>query len=159
MEGFYNILQTQDGGFIVSGYSWSTDIVGLPNKGGQDAIIVKYSIEYDLENVTTENGMSTAVQQGSKGIITPTPNEGYEVDTIIIKDKNGEVIDLEVTKLEDGTYSFDLFTDVSVEVTFKEKIENPKTGIFDVMTILIIGLLISLLGVTVVKVYNERYEM
>ena len=158
-EGFYNILQTQDGGFIVSGYSDSTDIEELPNKGGRDAIIVKYSIEYDLENTITENGTSTAVQQGSKGIITPTPNRGYEVDTIIIKDKNGEVLDLEVTKLEDGTYSFDLFTDVSIEVTFKEKVENPKTGIMDVITILFVGVIMSLCGFILVKRYNERYEI
>ena len=41
-DEFYDILQTQDGGFIVYGYSYSTDIEGLPNKGGDDAIIVKY---------------------------------------------------------------------------------------------------------------------
>ena len=46
------------------------------------------------------------------------PNEGYKVGTIIIKDKNGEVLDLEITKQEDGTYSFELYTDVTVEVNF-----------------------------------------
>ena len=158
-EEFYNILQTQDGGFIVYGYSWSTDIVGLPNKGKSDTIMVKYSIEYDLENTITEYGTSTSVQQGSKGIITSIPNEGYEVDTIIIKDKNGEVLDLEVTKLEDGTYSFPLYTDVSIEVIFKEKIENPKTGILDIITILFIGIIISICGFILVKRYNERYEI
>ena len=46
------------------------------------------------------------------------PNEGYKVGTIIIKDKNGKVLDLEITKQEDGTYSFELYTDVTVEVNF-----------------------------------------
>ena len=158
-EEFYNILQTQDGGFIAYGVSYSTDIEELPNKGNRDAIIVKYSIEYDLENTITENGTSKIEQQGSKGIITPTPNEGYEVDTIIIKDKNGQVLELEVTKLEDGTYSFELYTDVSIEVTFKEKVENPKTGIIDIFTTLLVGLIISLSGFILVKNYNERYEI
>ena len=158
-DEFRNIFQTEDGGFIVSGSSSSTDIEGMPNKGSLEEIIVKYSIEYELEYITTENGVFTAEQQGKYGIITSTPNEGYEVETIIIKDKNGEVLDLEVTKLEDGTYSFDLYTDVSVEVTFKEKVENPKTGIIDIITILFVGAVVSLGGFVLVKRYNERYEI
>ena len=120
---------------------------------------IKYYFNFTIENKTTKNGTSPVEQQGSQAIITPTPVQGYEVDQIIIKDKNGEVLDLEVTKLEDGTYSFALFTDVSVEVTFKAKIENPKTGILDVMTILIIGFIMSITGIFVVKNYNERYEI
>ena len=148
-----NLFITEDNSLFVLGD------MGMSTSSDDNIFILKYSYEYDLENVTTENGMATAVQQGPKGIITPTPNEGYEVDTIIIKDKNGEVLDLEVTKLEDGTYSFDLFTDVSVEVTFKEKIENPKTGILDIIAILFIGAVISICGFILVKRYNERYEI
>ena len=159
-EGYFeSFVKIDDNNFIVFSQSNSPSIEGVLNKGQKDIYIAKYSIAYELVDIYSKNGISNSIQQGSNGIITSTPDQGYEVDNIIIKDKNGEVLDLEVTKLEDGTYSFDLFRDVSVEVTFKEKIENPKTGIFDVMTILIIGLLISLLGVTVVKVYNERYEM
>ena len=36
------------------------------------------------------------------------------------------ILDVEVMKLESETYSFELYTDVIVEVLFKEKIENPK---------------------------------
>ena len=147
------ILLTDDNGFIV------IDNIIEDNTFDRNIFLLKYSIEYDLENITTDNGTSTAVQQGSKGIITPTPNEGYEVDTIMIKNKNGEVLDLEVTKLEDGTYSFELYTDVSIEVTFKEKIDNPKTGIIDIFTTLLVGLIISLSGFILVKNYNERLEV
>ena len=156
---FNGILQTQDGEFIIYGYSLSTNIEGLLNKGRSDTMIVKYSIEYILEDIITENGISTTVQQGSKGIITTTPNEGYEVDKIIIKDKERNVLDVEVTKLEEQTYSFDLYTDVSVEVTFKEIIDNPTTGVLDIITILFVGVVISLCGFILVKNYNERYEI
>ena len=125
----------------------------------EDIILVKYSIEYDLGNVETENGSAELKQEGKYGIITPTPNEGYEVDKIIIKDIDGNILDIETTKREDGTYSFELYTDVSIEVIYKEKIENPKTGILDVMTILIIGFIMSVTGIFIVKNYNERYEI
>ena len=153
-----NVLETEDGNFILFGSSSSTDIEGLPNKGSQDIILVKYSVEYDLGNVETENGSAELKQEGKYGIITPTPNEGYEVDKIIIKDIDGNILDIETTKREDGTYSFELYTDVSIEVIYKEKIENPKTGILDVITIIFVGLVMSLVGFFIVKRYNERLE-
>ena len=157
-DGFDYAYQTEDGGFLVFGYSYSTDIEGLPNKGERDAIIVKYSIEYDLKIITTENGTYTAIQQGKYGIITPTPNDGYEVDNIIIKDKNGNVLDVEITKLEDGTYSFDLYTDVSVEVLFKEKLVNPKTGVNSFIGVMFTMLLIGISGFFMIKNYKNNYE-
>ena len=156
---FYKIILTNDNSIIATGMTYSDDIEGITNKGERDIVIVKYSYKFNLETLTNDNGNLKVEQQGSQAIITPTPVQGYEVDQIIIKDKNGEVLDLEVTRLEDGTYSFDLFTDVSVELTFKEKIENPKTGILDVMTILIIGFIMSVTGIFIVKNYNERYEI
>ena len=156
-DSLSQVIETEDGNFILFGHSESTDIEGLPNKGST-FILVKYSVEYDLGNVETENGSAELKQDGKYGIITPTPNEGYEVDKIIIKDKDGNVLDVEVNKQEDGTYSFELYTDVSVEVLFKEKIENPKTGILDVITIIFVGLVISLSGFFIVKRYNERLE-
>ena len=157
-DNLNNVIETEDGSIILFGDSLSTDIEGLPNKGSYDIILVKYSIVYDLGNVETEDGSAELKQEGKYGIITPTPNEGYEVDKIIVKDKDGNVLDIEVTKQEDGTYSFDLYTDVSVEVLFKEKIENPKTGILDVITIIFVGLVLSLSGFFLVKNYNERLE-
>ncbi len=157
-DEFNDVILTKDGGFIAFGTSNSTDIDGVENIDLYDVIMVKYSIIYDLGNTTTSNGTSTVKQQGKYGIITPSPNEGYEVDKIIVKDNDGNVLDVELTKQEDGTYSFELYTDVSVEVLFKEKIENPKTGILDVITILFVGLFISFSGFFIVKRYNERLE-
>lgn len=127
----------------------------------KDNKISKYVLEYKLNNIIQENnnGTFTSEQQGVYGVIKTAPNQGYEVDQIIIKDKDGNVLDLELTSNQDGTYSFDLYTDVSVEVTYKQKIENPKTGILDVATILILGFIISVIGIFTVKIYNERLEM
>lgn len=120
--------------------------------------LIKYSIIYDMENVTTNNGTTEISQQGNLGVINTQPNKGFEVDEIVIKDKEGNVLDVEITKQEDGTYSFELYTDVSVEVIYKESIDNPKTGILDVMTILFIGFIMSVTGIFIVKNYNERLE-
>ena len=48
LDGFKSVFQTEDSGFIVFGYSTSTDIEGLPNKGYDDAIIVKYDKDGNL---------------------------------------------------------------------------------------------------------------
>ena len=37
-----HLFQTSDGSFIAHGYSYSTDIEGLPNKGEHDAIVLKF---------------------------------------------------------------------------------------------------------------------
>ncbi len=120
-----------------------------------------YSIKYDLENATNENnnGTSTLEQQGRYGIVKPTPNEGYEVDKIIVKDKSGNVLDVEVTKQEDGTYSFELYTDVSVEVLFKEKLVNPKTGVSSFIGVMFTLMLIGISSFFMIRNCNNSYEL
>ena len=149
------MLPISDNEFFIQACVNSTDISNVT----YELLFYKGTIVYDLNLNVQSNGTATLVQNAGKGIVTAKPDKGYEVDTIIIKNKNGEVLDLEIAKLEDGTYLFDLFTDVSVEVTFKEKIENPKTGILDMITILFIGAVISTCGFILVKRYNERYEI
>ncbi len=155
IESSENVIGTEEGSIILLGHSYSTDIEGMTNKGSHDIILVKYSIEYDLGNVETENGSAELKQEGKYGIITPTPNEGYEVDKIIVKDKSGNVLDVEVTKQEDGTYSFELYTDVSVEVLFKEKLLNPKTGIVSYIGEILAILFISI-STFCVLVFNKK---
>ena len=43
-------------------------------------------------------------ERGEEVIITPNPDEGYEVDEIIVTDRNGN--EVEITDNNDGTYSF-----------------------------------------------------
>lgn len=122
--------------------------------------IEKYTINYTFNNITqSTNGTPSIEQKGSLGVITPNPNEGYKVEKIIIKDKEGNVLDVEVTEQEDGTFTFPLYTDVSIEVIYELAIDNPKTGILDVVTILIIGFLMSITGFFIVKNYSERLEI
>jgi hypothetical protein len=67
------------------------------------------------------------------------------VDKIVVKDTKG--VEVELTKNSDGTYSFDLYDDVTVLVTFKEIPpipENPKTGVSTYLSILL--LVLSLAG-------------
>ena len=64
------------------------------------------------------------------------PDEDYEVNKVIVKDTEGK--EIEVARQEDGVYSFPLYTDVTVEVLFKEKLENPKTGVSSFIGIIII---------------------
>ncbi|MDL2274304.1 DUF2436 domain-containing protein [Oscillospiraceae bacterium OttesenSCG-928-G22] len=60
---------------------------------------------------------------GQTVAVIPKPNEGYEVDTITVKDANGKV--LETTKREDGTYTFTYGgVAVTVTATFKKSAEG-----------------------------------
>ena len=145
------IALTKNGEYVAYGYWFENQNV--------DAAIIKFMNEYYIETPTTPNGESIITYKGNDGLITPKPAEGYEVDQIIIKDTNGNVLKSNVKQEKNGTYSFEIYTDVSVEVTFKEKIDNPKTGILDVMTILIIGFLMSITGFFIVKNYSERLEI
>ncbi len=61
-------------------------------------------------------------EKGDTVVITPDPDNGYEVDEIIVTDKNGTPVT--VTDNGDGTYSFKQPSGkVNIEVTFKEIIK------------------------------------
>ena len=130
-----------------------------PSYYPQSAMLMKMSFKYTLENQTVENGTSTIEQQGRYGIVKPTPNEGYEVDKVIVKDKSGNVLDVEVTKQEYGTYSFELYTDVSVEVLFKEKLVNPKTGVSSFIGVMFTLMLIGISSFFMIRNCNNSYEL
>jgi len=58
-------------------------------------------------------------EKGDTVIITPDPDAGYEVDEVIVTDKNGNPVT--VVDNGDGTYSFKQPTGkVTIEVTYKE---------------------------------------
>lgn len=84
-----------------------------------------YTPTYSITNGTTStaNGSvtldKTNATSGSTVKITPKAKDGYEVDTITVKDANGKAI--AVTKNADGTFSFKMPSGkVTVESTFKE---------------------------------------
>ena len=66
----------------------------------------------------------TRPEKGDDVTITPKPEDGYEVDKVIVTDKNGN--DIPVTKNDDGTYTFEQPSGkVTITVTYKEK-EDPE---------------------------------
>ena len=58
-------------------------------------------------------------EKGEQVTITPTPDEGYDVDTVIVTDSNGK--EVAVTPNEDGTYTFvQPSGKVTITVTFRQ---------------------------------------
>ncbi|MBQ7790101.1 MAG: hypothetical protein IJ399_02435 [Bacilli bacterium] len=90
-------------------------------------------------------------------MLSPIPDNGYEFDKIIIKNSKDEIV--EVTSLDDGVYSFELNDDVTVEVLFKQIIENPKTGIRNIAGILFTICLCFISVFLVLKNYNKSCEL
>lgn len=97
-----------------------------PSSGsGGDSYTPTYSITGDTGK--TEHGSvtfsNTNAAPGSTVKLTPKADEGYELDTLIVKDAKGNVVP--VTKNADNTYSFKMPSGkVTVEATFKP-IEAP----------------------------------
>lgn len=61
-----------------------------------------------------------APHKGDTVTITPQPEDGYQVDQVIVTDQNGK--EVEVTPKEDGSYTFTQPDGkVTITVTFKEK--------------------------------------
>ena len=158
-ELFKGIYFTKEGDILLRGSTTSKDIEGLSVENNTNVMLVKYNVEYDFALLPTSNGTASVTQNDNFGIITPTPDEGYDVDKIVIKDKTGNVLDLDVTKLEDGTYSFPLNDDVSVEVLFKEIIENPKTGFNSVIDDILTICIVFFIGLFVMNNYRKSYEL
>ncbi|MBR3561561.1 MAG: InlB B-repeat-containing protein [Oscillospiraceae bacterium] len=79
----------------------------------------------------------TAAKAGDKVTVTLAPSDGYEVDTLIVKNGSGAIVD--ATKNVDGTYTFTMPAGrnlpVSISATFKKakEVESASdTGFVDV---------------------------
>ncbi|MBR4742781.1 MAG: S-layer homology domain-containing protein [Oscillospiraceae bacterium] len=78
---------------------------------------------YAVTPAEAENGKievsSKNAAEDDKVTITVTPEEGYELDKLIVKDKDGN--EIEVTDNGDGTYTFKMpDSEVEIEPVFKE---------------------------------------
>ncbi|MDO4281428.1 MAG: S-layer homology domain-containing protein, partial [Peptococcaceae bacterium] len=86
-----------------------------------------YSGKYSYETTVTqpEHGKISVdkyVTEGENVTITVTPDDGYAVDSVSVKAKNGKSVD--VTKNSDGTYSFTMpKSNVSITATLVESDE------------------------------------
>ena len=72
---FISVTNTSDGGCIAIGASESTDLEGITNKGGYDAIIVKYDKEGNVKWQKNYGGSDSDYFNG----ITSLPDDGYVV--------------------------------------------------------------------------------
>lgn len=87
--------------------------------GGGGSSVTKYGATIS----DSKNGAVTAsaakAETGDKVILTPKADEGYELDKITAKDKDGKEVKLKAEK--DGTYSFTMPKGgVTVDTTFKQ---------------------------------------
>ena len=85
---------------------------------------------YPVSTVGTDHGdfdvSPTRAEEGEEVTITVTPDEGYEVDEVIVTDRDGDAVD--VTDEGDGVYTFEMpDSRVTVEVTFAPVAEEPET--------------------------------
>ena len=91
-EEFLDVEQTSDGGYIAVGYTTSTNINGLTNKGGEDAIIVKYDAN---GNEQWKKSVGGSRNDRYSGVIEITNGTYVAVGTIYstdVLDKNGSNI-------------------------------------------------------------------
>ena len=94
--------------------------------GGGSTYTPSYTVTTDTSKtehgqLVLEKGKATA---GEIVKLTPKAEAGYEIDTLVVKDEKGNII--EVTKNADGTYSFKMPSgNVTVETYFKESQKKP----------------------------------
>lgn len=74
-EKFNEITTSPDGGYVVVGYSTSSDIEGIDNKGSYDGIIIKYDGNGNIEWQQNYGGSDVEMFNA----ITTSPYGGYTV--------------------------------------------------------------------------------
>ena len=78
-----------------------TDTIPSTSGGGVTTYPVNLPDDLDGGTITAK---PTRASEGSKVILTPTPDDGYKVDKVTVTDKDGNPV--EVTPNDDGTYTF-----------------------------------------------------
>ena len=85
--------------------------------GGSSSSETSYSNTIDASDGGSVKVSPRTPSRGETVTITPTPDTGYEVDEVIVTDRNGDEVD--VTANRNGTYTFEQPRGrVTIEVTF-----------------------------------------
>ena len=87
--------------------------------GGGGSGATKHGVTTSDSNNGAVTASAAKAETGDKVILTPKADEGYELDKITAKDKDGKEVKLKAEK--DGTYSFTMPKGgVTVDTTFKQ---------------------------------------
>ena len=104
-----------------------------PEAGGSSSSSDRYEISKpsDVENGSIKVS-DTKAEKGDTVTITVTPDEGYELDELVVYDEDGDEIDLK--DKGDGKFTFEMPKgDVEIEVSFAAiSDETPKADFVDV---------------------------
>ena len=102
---------------------WSYNVPVVPDdntpsySGGSSSSETSYSNTIDASDGGSVKVSPRTPSRGETVTITPTPDTGYEVDEVIVTDRNGD--EVEVTANRNGTYTFEQPRGrVTIEVTF-----------------------------------------
>jgi hypothetical protein len=144
--------------FVSVGYVHSSGVEGVNHKGEADGIVVNGRLQYVITELPTSNGTFSAIEEDENGKIEISPDEGYKLSKISVKD----TVDRNVTfNEENGKYYFELYDDVTVEVTFeKDAIENPETSdnVFVMYSLLILCIIFVILARRLFMKYGAKFE-
>ena len=105
-----------------------------PSSGDGSSGSTRYTVSVEDADHGTVKVSPTRASKGSTVTITIKPDEGYELDKLVVTDKNGDSVKL--TDKGDGKYTFKMpSSKVTVEATFVEIGTEPETPVFtDVST-------------------------
>ena len=133
-------------------YDDESDFVKLA-PGYPGSFTAKYSLEYEIDKVESNNGDFTYVEKvdedGKSYVeLKITPKNGYIVDKIIVTDTNGNKIEVTDNKF------YKPLNDIKIEVQYKiagEYVPMPDTFLGKSLTLIMIGFILIGLGVYTVN--------
>ena len=97
--------------------------------GSSSSGTTRYTVSVEDTDNGTVKVSPTRASKGSTVTITVTPDEGYELDKLVVTDKNSDTVKL--TDKGDGKYTFTMpRSAVTVEATFAEIGTEPETPVF-----------------------------
>ena len=132
------------------------------------AEISKASINYNLIAESEEGGSLEKVNEVKAGdtiVLKPMAKAGYKLKGFTITTDSGKTIEVkekDIIKNDDGTITInpDVFVMPleNVIITARWGFTNPKTGVFDYISFILVGLLISFIGYISINYQNKRLE-
>ena len=106
---------------------WRSNSSSSSSSGGSSSSSNRYTVSVDsgIDNGSISVSPSRA-ERGDTVTITIDPDEGYELDSLTVRDSRGNRIDVE--RQSDTRYTFEMPSGrVTVDATFTEVVETPET--------------------------------